>query len=164
MKQFASVDELKDWERFFEFSKLTLKALDGEAPCFVSKDKLAFDIAGKPWNGHAFLAGKFGVLSAKELKKAGVLFKEGVCRSEGKDLYVSGIPAKLSKEALRTVLKLRLGYRLVVPDEEDQPDVAERPGGASVADSREQKLDQLRRLGSDLDRLLATLSKQSKAS
>jgi len=164
MKQFTSLDELLDWEQYLEFSKLTLKALDGEGPCFVSKDKLSFEIAGKPWNGHAFLAGKFGLLSVKELKKGGLLFKEGTCRCEGKDLFVSGIPPKLSKEALKTILKLRLGYKLIVPDEEREPDAVEVSAGPTATDPRRKNLEQLRKLGSDLDRLLAALGKQPKAS
>jgi hypothetical protein len=156
MKKFESADELKVWEEYREFSKASLKLVDGDTPCFVSKDKLDFTVAGKPWSGHAFLAGKHGVITVKLLKKEGVLFKEGQCRLEGKDLLVRDLPGKLAKEATKTVMKLHLGYKVVVQSEES----ASVPGdgnGAATAAPRGKKLEELKELEANLDRLLAVL-------
>jgi hypothetical protein len=155
MKKIQSADDLKVWEEYRELTKGSLKLVDGEAPCFVSKDKLDFTVAGKPWSGHAFLAGKHGVLAVKALRKEGVLFKEGVCRLEGKDLHVRDLPGKLAKEAMKTVLKLHLGYKLAVSEE--APTVPDGDLGAPAESGRRQKMEELRKLETDLDRILSAL-------
>jgi hypothetical protein len=153
MKKLDSVDELKEWEHYREFLKESLKLLDDEEPCFVSKDKVEFEVEeGKTWNGHAFLAGKKAILSVKNLKKGGVIFREGLCKREGKDLHISGIkPAKLCKEAEKTFLRLRLGYKVIPMDEPEDQDAAMTP------EVRKKKVDELQKLQTDLDRLLAAL-------
>jgi hypothetical protein len=119
VKWIESVEELEAWEEYRQFLKDQLKLVDGEAPIFVSKLKRSFEIEGKPWKGHAVLAGPKAIQSVKNLKKEGVLFLEGTVRRKGKDLDVEGILPKLLKESQKTFLKLRLGYKIVGVDEAD---------------------------------------------
>ncbi len=175
MKKFESVEELQVWEDYREFTKVTFKLLDGEAPFFVSKDKLEFDIDGKVWKGHALLAGKKAEIAVKSLKKSGVIFREGVCTRSGKELEVSDLkPAKLRKEAEKTLKKMRLGYSIAGADAEDDTE-DDAPGGPQAAaasatqgtapgkrpmsaEVRSRKVAELKKMEADIDRLLAALN------
>jgi hypothetical protein len=163
VKLIESEEELQSWEDYREFLKVQLKLLAGTGESFfVSKQKVAFEIAGKPWNAFAVLLGPKGLLSARKLQKEGVIFREGTCGRDGKELRVDGLDPKLVKEAAKTLKKLQLGYKIAGVDAEGE----EAPGGdgapadgAAPPPARTQKLQDLRKLGSDLDRLLAALSR-----
>ena len=51
MKLLESKKELEEWETYRTYMKESLKLVDGQVPCFISKDKLEFKIDGKPWKG-----------------------------------------------------------------------------------------------------------------
>lgn len=137
MSTLDSAADLKSWEDYKAFLKDQLKLLpDGGGPIFVSKEKLDFDVAGKPWSGYAVLAGPKAAMVVAKLRKEGVLFREGLCRRQGKDLQVEGIPSKLAKEANKTLVKSMLGYSATptgaeVPEEE--AGAAAAAGAAPVA-------------------------------
>lgn len=119
MKQLQSAEELKSWDSYRTYMKESLKLVDGEAPAYISKLKLEFQIDGKPWKGHAFLAGKKAKLSIQKFKKDGVIFREGTCVRSGKDLELSGFALPmLIKECQKTFLKLKLGYKISGSDAE----------------------------------------------
>ena len=158
MRKIDSLDQLEAWEHYREFSQENLKSLDGEEPCYVSKDKVDFKIDGKPYSAHAFLAGKNAHLAVQSLKKQGVIFKEGLCRPDRKDLRITVLSDKLVKEAAKTVLKLHLGFKVVEPLEQ-QDLQTEAKSGPMEPQARRKKLDELRQLGTDIDRLLAALNK-----
>ena len=119
-----SLSELTSWEAYREFMKVRLKQLeDGECPFYLSKKRVEFEVRGKPWKAYAVLIGKKGMLAAKKIRKEGVLFHEGVCRADGKQFEVEGVPEGLLKFANLTLKKMRLGYSIagVEDDEEDAP-------------------------------------------
>lgn len=167
MNKLDSLERLTTWEEYRLYSKACLKQLDGESPCFVSKDKVRFDLGGQAWAGHAFLVGRTAPRAAKALKKEGVLFKEGVVRPEGKVLHVAGLPEKLVLGARRALIKLRLGHELVAASgasgasgASDEPAEA----GGMGPEVRRRKVVELKKLGADLDRVLAALSGKSTTS
>ncbi len=156
MKLIESLEDLQSWEDYKEFLKHQLKLMEGPGqPFFVSKEKISFDIDGTPWNGYAVLAGPKGAPCARKLQKEGVLFREGTCTRQGKELQVDGLDPKLVKAASKTLKKLLLGYKIA--GVEDDAEGAPAPGRASEA--RGKRLDELKKLKSDLDRLLAVLNK-----
>ena len=157
MKMLDSLDRLKSWTEYRDYMKESLKLVDGEAPCFVSKDKFEFDLEGKPWKGHVFLAGKKAVLSVKKLKKEGVLFRETTCTRKAKELELGPLqPAKLLKETEKTLIKLRLGYKVKAAPGTGEEGAAGAEAGA--ADPRRAKnVAALRKMEKDLDRLLTAL-------
>ncbi len=113
MKLIESLEHLQSLKDFREFTKESLLLVTNDDVCYVSKDKIDFDEEGKTWRGHAFLAGKKGVLAMKKLKSKGVIFREARCQKNGKNLTIGDIkPPKLHKEAERLFLKLKLGYKL----------------------------------------------------
>jgi hypothetical protein len=122
LKQLQSVDDLKDWETYREHLREALKLLGEGEPAFISKLKFEFEDEGKPWMGHVVLVGKKVVPTLQRLKRGGVLFREGVATRERKDLRLADFNPKLCKEARRTFLKLKLGYRIVVDGAEDGDD------------------------------------------
>ena len=120
MKLIDSKETLLTWSAYREFLKLQFKqAADGE-PFYVSKVKLEFDLEGKPWKGHAVLAGPKAILAVRQLKKEGVVFREGTAALDGKEFAVEGLAPKLLKEASKTLLKLRLGYKVSGEDGDDE--------------------------------------------
>ncbi len=167
MKQIESLEELKSWEAYQQFVKTSLKLLGDEEPAFISKDKLDFEISGSPWSGHVFLAGKKAVVSVQKFKKEGVIFREGLCTRSNKELHLSGFtPAKLVKEAKKTLLKLKLGYEIHGGEDAlTEPAGAGEAGGTDEAafkltpERRKEILQDLSRMESDIDRLMAALGK-----
>ncbi len=108
-----SLEDLTSWAGYRDFMKERLKQIpDGDCPFYISKQKVEFDEEGKRWKGYAVLIGPRGELAAKALKKDGVMFREGTCRQQGKELAVHGVPSNLVKSAGLTLQKLRLGYSL----------------------------------------------------
>ncbi len=133
MATLESAANLKSWEDYKAFLKDQLKLLpDGDGTIFVSKDKLEFDLQGKPWSGYAVLAGPKAAAVVQKLRKEGVLFREGTCRKQGKELLVEGIPSKLAKEANKTLLKSMLGYS-ATPTGAEVAEGDEGAGAAAVA-------------------------------
>ncbi len=126
VKLIDSKETLQSWSEYREYLKLQLKLASGEGAFFDSKVKLEFSMDGKPWKGHAVLAAPKAELAVRQLKKEGVVFREGTCTLQGKDFVVEGIASKLLKEAAKTFLKLRLGYKVSGQDGEggEEPDEA----------------------------------------
>lgn len=156
MKLIECLEDLQSWEDYKEFLKHQLKLLEGPGqPFFVSKERVSFDMEGKPWNGYAVLAGPKATPCVRKLQQEGVIFREGTCTRQGKELQVDELDRKLVKEASKTLQKLVLGYK-IAGDEEDAgggPETAEAP------EARVKRMDELKKLTSDLDRLLAALNK-----
>ncbi len=154
-------DKLKVWEEYREYLKESLKLLEGEGPCYVSKSKFEFEINGNPWLGQVILAGKNADKLARSLKP--LAFKKGSCSLQSKDLVITELePPKLIKDAAKTLVKLNLGYRILFQDDEAAgPDLDERPtaGAAAAPEARRTKVDELRKLGADIERLLTVLNK-----
>ncbi len=170
MKLIESKEALQSWEDYQEFLKLQLKLLEGPgAPFLVSKEKVRFESEGKAWNGHAVLAGPKGPNCARKLQKEGVLFREGTCGKEGKQLQVDGLDSKLVREAAKTITKLLLGYKIAgLEEDEEEPASSAASAGAGEGTSgasatapevRVKKVDELKKLGTDIERLLAALNK-----
>ncbi len=109
-----SLKELTTWEDYRQFMKELLQQLPEDGcPIYVSKEKIDFEIGGKPWRGVAVLAGPKGEQSVRKLKKDGVQFREGTSRREGKDLRVEGIDSGALKAAGVTLKKLQLGWSIL---------------------------------------------------
>ena len=155
MKLLESVEELKSWDTYRTYMKESLKLLDGEAPAYISKDKLEFDVEGKPWKGHAFLAGKKAIMSIKKFKKDGVIFREGFVTRKSKELQVSGfkIP-KLIKESEKTFLKLKLGYKIVSTGAEGG---GEAGGEKLTPERRKEMVSGLSKMETDIDKIMSAL-------
>ncbi len=153
MKILQSRNELENWEEYRQYMKESLKLMDDSgAPAFISKDKIEFTIDGKPWKGHAFLAGKKADMSVKKLKKEGIIFREGVCFRKAKDLTVTDFLPKLVKESQKTFLKLKLGYSLEAIDAADDAD-----DQSLSPERREELLTDLGKLEKDIDKILGAL-------
>ncbi len=119
MKVIESREALQTWDDYQEFLKAQLKLMDGAgAPFFISKEKVRFESAGKTWNGHAVLAGPKGPVCARKLQQEGVLFREGTCSKDGKELRVDGLDTKLVREAAKTLAKLLQGYKITGVEDE----------------------------------------------
>lgn len=132
MKQLESAKELEDWSTYRQYMKESLKLVDGEVPAFISKQKLDFSVDGKPWKGHAFLAGKKARQSVQKLKKDGMMFHEGLCTRESKELSLRDFKLpKLIKETEKTFLKLKLGYTVAGGGAADDADAE----GAAATDA-----------------------------
>lgn len=160
MKLLESVEDLQSWDDYQEFTKAQLILLGGSGePFFVSKNKLAFEIAGKPWNGFAVLVGAKGLLCARKLQKEGLIFREGVCGKLGKELQVDGLDPKLVKEAAKTLKKLHLGYKIAGVEADGDDAAAPSPTETATPEARAKRLEELKKLRSDLDRILAVLNK-----
>jgi hypothetical protein len=158
MKLIESEADLQNWETYKDFMKVQLKLLDGGgAPCFVSKDKVSFDLDGSPWNGVAFLAGPKATICMRNLKKDGVTLREGTCSREGKVLQIDGLDPKFVKAAAKTLKKLVLGYKIRGAEEESDDEAASEGAAPEV---RAKRMQDLHKLSSDLDRLLAALNKK----
>jgi len=141
VKLIDTLEQLESWEEYKEYLKEQLKLLDGQGPFFVSKMKQDFKIEGKPWVGHAVLAGPKAIQSVNKLKKQGVMFREGLVTRSGKDLAVAELEAKLLKEARKTFLKLRLGYKLSFPGDDEGSDAeGDEQSGAKQQEPEWKKL------------------------
>lgn len=112
MNLLKTADELRNWEEYREFLKRQLKLVEDEGPCFVSKEKQTFEVEGKPWKGHAILVGPKAELAMKQLRKEGVLFRVGAFQRVDKVLELGDLMPKLVKESAKTMLKLRLGWKV----------------------------------------------------
>jgi hypothetical protein len=157
MKLIECLEDLQAWDGYQEFMRGQLKLLGGAGePCFVSKDKISFDMGGKPWSGHAFLVGPKAVLCSRHLKKEGVILREGTCSRDGKELRVQGLDPKLQKGAAKTLKKLLLGFKIAGVNEEGEEGDA---GDSETPETRAKRVQELQKLSSDLGRLLAALNK-----
>ncbi len=156
MKLIQCLEDLQSWEDYKEFLKHQLKLLEGTGePFFVSKERISFDIEGKPWDGYAILAGPKGAPCARKLQQEGVIFREGTCTRQGKELRVDELDRKLVKEASKTLKKLLLGFK-IAGDEEDAEAAPATDDAAPEA--RAKRAKELTKLSGDLDRLLAALN------
>ncbi len=110
-----SLAELQSWETYRAFLKLQLKQLpeDQDQPVYITKDKIAFEVLGKAWNGHAVLAGPKAQAVIQSLRKDGVHFREASCRNAGGVLRVSGLQSKLGNEVNKTLSKLKVSKFVV---------------------------------------------------
>ncbi len=134
MNLIESKDQLESWGDYLEFLKLQLKLLEGGAePFFVSKDKLDFEIEGKPWKGHAVLAGPKGLACTRKLMKEGLVFREASCRKAGKELQLEGLDPKLAKEAAKTLAKMRLGFKIAGAEAELEGESGSEGSGPAAA-------------------------------
>ena len=157
MKLIESLEDLQSWEDYKEFMRGQLKLLGGASePCFVSKDKISFDMAGKSWNGFAFLAGPKATLCVRKLKQEGVICREGTCSREGKELRIDGLDPKFLKGAAKTLKKLLLGFKIAGVEEEGEEGNADE---SATPEARAKKVQELQKLSTDLGRLLAALKK-----
>lgn len=171
MKSIDCLADLQSWAGYQEFSRGQLKQV-GNAPaepCFITKDKVTFDLDGKSWNGIAFLAGPRAAVCARNLKKEGLVMREGTCTREGKELRIQGLDARFLKEAAKTLKKL-LGYRVAGVEDTDDAEGgdAARAGDARNAgpadptrtpEVRLKRVQELQELSADLGRLLSALTK-----
>jgi hypothetical protein len=152
------LEDLQSWDGYKDFLKIQLKQLEGSGePFFVSKEKISFDCEGKSWNGYALLTGPKATPCVRKLQQEGVLFREGKCTRQGKELQIDGLDRKFVKEAAKTLKKLVLGFKIAGVEEEGEG-VAGAPD-AGTLDARGKKVDELKKLRSDLDRLLAVLNR-----
>jgi hypothetical protein len=137
VKLIESMEQLQSWEEYRDVLHLYLKALaESGEPFFISKNKVDFDLDGKPWKGHAVLTGSKGQMCVQKLQQKGVIFRTGTCGKSGKELKVNGLEGKLLKEAARTLKKLRLGFQIagVEAEEDGQPEKSpDEAGAASTA-------------------------------
>jgi len=132
-----SLSDLQSWNDYRDFMKERLKQVPAEAcPFFVSKEKIDFDEGGKTWKGFAVLVGPKGHLAVKQIKKEGVMFREGVCTLSGKEFQVDGIQSTLVKQAHLTLKRLKLGYSVVGAEDDDEDEAAagEQAAGAAQGD------------------------------
>ena len=122
-----SLDDLKSWNDYRDFMKVRLKQVPADSPFFISKEKIDFDVDGKPWRGFAVLAGPKGLLAVKKIKKQGVLWREGTCQLNGKEFTVDGLAPNHLKYAHLTLKKLKLGYKIAGSTEDDADDEEAKP-------------------------------------
>jgi hypothetical protein len=166
----GSIDELKSLDDYREFMKESLKLVGADEPAYVSKEKFEFDVNGRPWMGHLFLAGKKVAVAIPKLRSGGVMLREGTCSRQRKELHVGGFKAaKLYKEIEKTFLKLKLGYRIVAEDPDaaaDESASAAAPAAAAATDAaklaperRQEIVKDLEKMERDIERLLAALAK-----
>ena len=116
---------LSDWAAYREFMKVSLKRLPPEGgPFYVTRKKMEFDVDGKPYKGYGILLGKKARITVQILKKQGTLFMEGECKRDGKTIKVTALKPELVKGAAKTMVKLRLGRKIVpfgpLPTDEDE--------------------------------------------
>jgi hypothetical protein len=158
VKLIECMEDLQSWDDYQDFMKVQLKLLaESGEPFFVSKEKVDFEIAGKPWSGFALLVGEKGAICKRKLQTEGLLFREGTCSREGKELRVEGLDPKLVKGAAKTLKKLLVGFKIAGAD--DESDSAASPDDAGSSEQREKRMADLNKLKSDLDRLLKVLNK-----
>lgn len=107
---------IENWQEYRKWVRVRFKRLPKDAvaaePFYISRKKMAFDLGGRQWRGHAVVAGKKARSLAKELKRTGLLLLQGSCYKEGKVIHVSGLASAALKAASKTLKLLKLGYTL----------------------------------------------------
>ncbi|MFT4843103.1 MAG: hypothetical protein ACI8UD_000038 [Planctomycetota bacterium] len=107
---------IENWQEYRKWVRVRFKRLPKDAvaaePFYISRKKMAFDLGGRQWRGHAVVAGKKARSLAKELKRTGLLLLQGACYAEGKVIHVSGLAGAALKAASKTLKLLKLGYTL----------------------------------------------------
>ncbi|MEZ5980508.1 MAG: hypothetical protein R3F34_20160 [Planctomycetota bacterium] len=117
MQKIESRKDLENWDSYVAYLRDALKLVDDGSPAFISKKKIDFDTGKGVWKGYAFLAGRKAIIAVQKLKSDGVLFVEGLCDREGKDLLFTGFAKpELVKGARKTAVRLKLGYKIHAPD------------------------------------------------
>ena len=154
---------LGDWPKYRAFLKAQRKRIPKEGgPAFVSREAQTFSIAGKEFKGHALLFGPKARAAYVALRREGTLFMEGTCKVDGTTLKLGGIKKSLLKGAGRTMVKLRLGLRIVpdgfLPAEDETSDKAQ--DGATGNKSLDK---QVQAIAESLVKLREAIEKQRKA-
>jgi hypothetical protein len=154
---------LSDWAAYRKFLKAQLKRAKEGGPIFISRERQTFTIEGKEFKGHALLWGPKAKASELALKRNGILFMEGTCKVDGKDVKVAGVKKKLFVGATKTMIKLRLGKKLV-PDGALLPDEDESAESAKDDPTGKKSLDkQIKEVADGLVKLRESIEKQRKA-
>ncbi len=135
-----SLEELQSWDTYRAFLKIQLKLLASGDTFFVSKNKVEFELRGKPWTGYAFLFGKKGEMAVLKLRKEGVLFREGTCTLEGKEIALEGLADTLVRGAGKTLKKLLLGYKIRGGDDEEDAEESASEASASAGGPEEDEM------------------------
>jgi len=135
MAVMQTLDELKNWDEYRVFLRKYLKLLSvEEAPFYVSKARIDFDINGKAWKGYAILLGRKSRKLAQKMRQEGELFLEGTCTSDGKRLRLQGLSEKHVKGAERTLRRMKLGFGIEgAGDESEGSEGAAAPASPSDA-------------------------------
>lgn len=114
VKRIETQEHLTKWEDYKDFLKQHLKRVrDDEDVIYVSKNKVDFDVEGRPWSGHAVLAGPMAQMATKKLKRHGITFREGACKRAGRNLEIGGLDSRFLRGAKKTFAKLKLPYRIL---------------------------------------------------
>jgi hypothetical protein len=155
---------LGDWAAYRTFLKSQLKRIKKEGgPVFISRERQTFAIEGKDFNGHAILWGPKAKASELALKRQGILFMEGTAKVDGNDVKVGGVKKKLFTGASKTMIKLRLGKKLV-PDGALLPDEDETAESAKDDPTGKKSLDkQIKEIAEGLVKLREAIDTQKKA-
>jgi hypothetical protein len=156
---------LDDWIKYRAFLKANLKKVPKEGgPVFISRKPQVFTIKGKEFKGHAILFGGPKVKAAiAALKREGTLFMEGTLKPEGKVLKIGAVKRSLFKGAVKTMIKLRLGRKLVA-DGALLPEEDETAEDAQGADTGSKFFDkQVKEVAEALIKLRDAITEQRKA-
>lgn len=154
---------LGDWVKYRGFLRSQLKRVPTEgSPVFISRQPATFSIKGSEWAGHAMLIGPKARATMLACKREGTQFMEGVGKIEGNTIAISGIKKSLLKGAGKTMIKLRLGKRIVpagfLPPEDETGDVtADGSTGKKGLDK------QVKEIAESLVTLRAAIDKQKAA-
>ncbi len=131
---------LENWAEYRVYCRQRFRKLPKDdktlEPIYISRKKREFDINGKTWKGHAVLAGKKAKNVAKNLKKEGMLFLEGECYADGKEIVASGLPGNALKVAAKTLKMLKLGFTLRSVDGSIEEDDATTDDPMTAAQER----------------------------
>ena len=154
---------LDDWKAYRNFLKVQLKKVPKEGgPGYISRQPQDFSIDGKEFKGNAILFGPKAKIAVAALKRYGTLFMEGTLKVEGTALKIGGIKKSLLKGAQKTMLKLRLGKRIVadgvLPAEDETSDAA---GDGSTGKKALDKM--VKEIAESLVKLRDEIDKQKKA-
>lgn len=141
--ELTSID---NWQQYRKWVRVRFKRLPKEAaaaePFYISRKKMAFDLGGRQWRGHAVVAGKKARALAKELKRTGLLLLQGSCYAEGKVIHVIGLAGAALKAASKTLKLLKLGYTLEAGAGSAEADaVAPDDGGSKAASYAKRRAD-----------------------
>ena len=154
---------LDDWKAYRAFLKVQLKKVPKEGgSAYISRKPQTFSIDGKEFKGHAVLFGPKARVSVAALKRYGTLFMDGTMKVEGRTLKMAGFKKSLLKGANKTMLKLRLGKRIV----RDGYYAAEDETSAKAEDGSTGKraLDKIvKEIAESLVKLREAIEKQKKA-
>ena len=131
-----NLEALKNWTEYRTFMKERLKMVPAsDCPVYVSKEKVDFQIDGKPWRGFAFLAGPKGQIAAKKIKKEGVLWREATASLQSKEFTIEGLSPQHLKQVGLTLKKLKLGYT-VAGGGEGEEEAGPDPQAVTAAQNR----------------------------